>query len=90
MTLDGRLFMHVRPASYDAEAVVGALRVSSYARCAGKIVLIWDGSPNHRANVLKDFRQQRRSQTAGIWSNCPAMPLTSTPMRASGITEKPG
>ncbi len=32
ITLDGRLFMQVRPASYDAEAVVGALRVCSYAR----------------------------------------------------------
>ena len=36
MTLDGRLFMQVRPASYDAEAVVGALRVCSYARFRGQ------------------------------------------------------
>jgi transposase len=28
---------------------------SSYARCAGKIVLIWDGSPIHRAHEIKDF-----------------------------------
>jgi hypothetical protein len=27
----------------------------SYARCAGKIVLIWDGSPMHRAHEIKDF-----------------------------------
>jgi transposase len=27
----------------------------SYARCAGKIVLIWDGSPIHRAHEIKDF-----------------------------------
>jgi hypothetical protein len=32
ITLDGRLFMQVRPTSYDAEAVVGALRVCSYAK----------------------------------------------------------
>jgi hypothetical protein len=32
ITLDGRLFMQVRPTSSDAEAVVGALRVCSYAR----------------------------------------------------------
>jgi DDE superfamily endonuclease len=54
MTLDGRLFMQVRPASYDAEAVVGFLRVL-LRKIPGKIVLIWDGSPIHRANVLKDF-----------------------------------
>jgi transposase len=28
---------------------------SSYARCAGKIVLIWDGLAIHRANALKNF-----------------------------------
>ena len=28
---------------------------STYARCAGKIVLIWDGSPIHRAHEIKDF-----------------------------------
>ena len=36
--------MQVRPDSYDAEAVVGFLRV-----------LIWDGSPIHRAHEIKDF-----------------------------------
>ena len=54
ITLDGRLFMQVRPASYDAEAVVGFLRVL-LRKISGKIVLIWDGSPIHRANALKDF-----------------------------------
>ena len=54
ITLDGRLFMQVRPDSYDAEAVVGFLRVL-LRKISGKIVLIWDGSPIHRANALKDF-----------------------------------
>jgi transposase len=54
ITLDGRLFMQVRPASYDAEAVVGFLRVL-LRKISGKIVLICDGSPIHRANALKDF-----------------------------------
>ena len=42
--------MQVRPGSYDAAAVAGFLRV-----LLRKIVLIWDGSPIHRAEVLKDF-----------------------------------
>ncbi len=46
--------MQVRPASYDAEAVVGALRVL-LRKISGKIVLIWDGSPIHRAHEIKDF-----------------------------------
>ncbi len=62
ITLDGRLFMQVRPASYDAEAVVGFLRVL-LRKISGKIVLIWDGSPIHRAHEIKDFRQQRGRQT---------------------------
>ncbi len=54
ITLDGRLFMQVRPVSYDAEAVVGFLRVL-LRKISGKIVLIWDGSPIHRAHEIKDF-----------------------------------
>ncbi len=54
ITLDGRLFMQVRPTSYDAEAVLGFLRVL-LRKISGKLVLIWDGSPIHRANALKDF-----------------------------------
>lgn len=57
ITLDGRLFMQVRPTSYDAEAVVGFLRVL-LRKIPGKIVLIWDGSPIHRANALKAFLKQ--------------------------------
>jgi transposase len=54
ITLDGRLFLQVRPASYDAHAVVGFLRVL-LRKISGKIVLIWDGAPIHRAHEIKDF-----------------------------------
>jgi transposase len=54
ITLDGRLFMQVRPDSYNAEAVVGFLRVL-LRKLPGKIILIWDGSPIHRAHEIKDF-----------------------------------
>jgi transposase len=54
ITLDGRLFMQVRPASYDAEAVVGFLRVL-LRKISGKIILIWDGAPTHRAHEIKEF-----------------------------------
>ncbi len=40
ITLDGRLFLQVRPTSYDAEAVVGFLRVL-LRKISGKIILIW-------------------------------------------------
>src|SRR6266496_1705076 len=54
ITPDGRLFMQVRPASYDAAAVVGFFRVL-LRKISGKIVVIWDGSPIHRGHEIKDF-----------------------------------
>jgi hypothetical protein len=57
--------MQVRPDSYDAEAVVGFLRVL-LRKIPGKIILIWDGSPIHRAHEIKDFRQQRSGQTSAF------------------------
>jgi hypothetical protein len=58
ITLDGRLFLQVRPVSYDATAVVGFLRVL-LRKIRGRLLLIWDGSPIHRGHEMKDFRQQR-------------------------------
>ena len=54
VTLDGRLFMQVRPTSYTAAAVVGFLRVL-LRKIPGKIVVIWDGAPIHRGHEIKDF-----------------------------------
>jgi len=69
ITLDGRVFMQVRPDSYDAEAVVGFLRVL-LRKISGKIVLIWDGSPIHRAHQIKDFlkRGAAKRQASGTTS----------------------
>ena len=54
MTLDGRLFLQVRDHSYDSHAVVCCLRVI-LRKIRGKILLIWDGSPIHRGQPVKDF-----------------------------------
>lgn len=54
ITLDGRLFLQVRPCSYDSAAVVGFLRVL-LRKVSGKLVVIWDGSPIHRGLPIKDF-----------------------------------
>jgi transposase len=54
ITLDGRLFLQVRKDSYDGEAVVGFLRVL-LRKIAGKVLLIWDGSPIHHGQAVKDF-----------------------------------
>ncbi len=54
ITLEGRLFLQVRKDSYDGEAVVGFLRVL-LRKMSGKILLIWDGSPIHHGQAVKDF-----------------------------------
>jgi transposase len=54
ITFDGRLFMQVRPTSYNAAGVVGFLRVL-LRKISGKLVVIWDGSPIHRGHEIKDF-----------------------------------
>lgn len=54
ITSNGRLFLQVRPTSYDAAGVVGFLRVLM-RKMPGKLVVIWDGSPIHRGQPIKDF-----------------------------------
>lgn len=54
MTLDGRLFLQVRKQSYDGEAVVGFLRVL-LRKIPGRLLVIWDGSPIHRSQAVKDW-----------------------------------
>lgn len=54
MTLDGRLFLQVREQSYDGEGVVGFLR-ALLRKIPGKLLLIWDGSPIHRSQAVKDW-----------------------------------
>jgi DDE superfamily endonuclease len=53
ITLDGRLVMPVREDAYDAEGVVGFLRVL-LRKIRGKVLLIWDGSPIHKGQAIKD------------------------------------
>ena len=54
ITLDGRLFLQVRVDTYDSAAVVGFLRVL-LRKIPGKVLVIWDGSPIHRGQAIKDF-----------------------------------
>jgi transposase len=54
ITLDGRLFMQTQEPAYTAEAVVGFLRVL-LRKIRGKVLVIWDGSPIHKGQAIKDF-----------------------------------
>jgi transposase len=54
ITLDGRLSMQVQEAAYDTEGVVGFLR-GLLRKIRGKLLIIWDGSPIHKGQAIKDF-----------------------------------
>src|SRR5436190_19260162 len=54
ITPEGRLYMQMQDHAYDAQDVVRFLRLL-LRRIAGKLLVIWDGSPIHRAKVIKDF-----------------------------------
>jgi len=54
ITPDGRLFMQTQDHAYDAQAVVRFLRLL-LRKIPGKLLVIWDGAPIHRAQAIKDF-----------------------------------
>jgi transposase len=54
ITLDGRLFLQVRKQNYTGETVVDFLRVL-LRKIRGKLLVIWDGSPIHHNQAVKDF-----------------------------------
>jgi transposase len=54
ITPTGRLFMQQQDHAYDAQDVVRFLRLL-LRRISGKVLVIWDAAPIHRAQVIKDF-----------------------------------
>jgi transposase len=54
ITLDGRIFMQMQEQAYKAVEVVRFLRVL-LRKIPGRLLVIWDGSPIHRADVIKQF-----------------------------------
>ena len=54
ITQTGRLFMQMQERAYKAEDVVRFLRML-LRKIPGKLLIIWDGSPIHRAEAIKQF-----------------------------------
>jgi transposase len=61
ITLDGRLFMQTREKAYDAEGVVGCLRVR-LRKLRGTLLVIWEGAPIHQGPPIKDFLKRGAAQ----------------------------
>lgn len=54
ITADGRLFMQTQDHAYRSPDVVRFLRVL-LRKMRGRLLVIWDGSPIHRGQPIKDF-----------------------------------
>jgi transposase len=54
LTPEGRLFMQTQERSYKGPDVVGFLRLL-LREIPGQLLIIWDGSPIHRSQAVKDF-----------------------------------
>ncbi|WP_236601573.1 transposase [Ktedonobacter sp. SOSP1-52] len=54
ITQEGRIFMQMQERSSTAEDVVSFLQVL-LRKIPGKLLVIWDGLPIHRAKVIKTF-----------------------------------
>jgi len=54
LTPEGRLFMQTQDHSYKGKDVVGFLK-QLLRQIPGKLLIIWDGSPIHRGQAIKDF-----------------------------------
>jgi transposase len=54
LTLEGRLLFQVRPYSLRSPDVVEFLRLL-LRQLRGRLLVIWDGSPIHRGQAVKDF-----------------------------------
>src|SRR5512135_1791300 len=54
ITPEGRIYMHMQESAYRAEQVVKFLRLLM-RKISGKLLVIWDGSPIHRAKEIKAF-----------------------------------
>ncbi len=54
ITPDRRLVMQMQEVAFDAEGVVGFLRVQ-LRKIRGKVVVIWEGSPTHKGRAIKYY-----------------------------------
>lgn len=54
ITPDGRIFLRLQERAYKATDVVPFLRML-LRKIPGRLLVIWDGSPIHRADTIKQF-----------------------------------
>ena len=54
ITPEGKLYMQVQAIPFRSPQVVGFLR-HLHRHIRGKVLVLWDGAPIHRSNVIKEY-----------------------------------
>jgi len=54
-----RLLLHMQPESIDFQSIIRFLD-ALHGEIPGKVVLLWDGLPAHRSNVVKDHIEKNK------------------------------
>lgn len=58
ITPEGKLLMLEQERAFKGEDVIRFLKHHALRQIGGKLLVIWDGSPIHRARVVKEFLAQ--------------------------------
>src|SRR5436305_6058802 len=61
ITPEGRIFMQSQDHAYNAQDVVRFLRLL-LRKISGNLLVIWDGAPIHRSQVIKDFLKRKTAK----------------------------
>ena len=84
ITLEGKLYMLEQDRAFKSQDVVRFLK-HLMRQIAGKLLVIWDGSPIHRGGAVKDFLGSGASSRLNS-NNCLATLRISTLTKVSGST----
>jgi DDE superfamily endonuclease len=70
ITLEGKLLMVEKDGAFEGPDVVSFLKYA-LRQIAGKLLVVWDGSPIHRSKAVKKFLEEGRLLGCS-WSSYPA------------------
>jgi DDE superfamily endonuclease len=79
ISLEGKLYMMEQERSFNSQDVVRFLR-HLLRQIPGKLLLIWDGSPIHRARAVKDFLASGASSRLKLEQ----LPFSTRPISSRG------
>jgi hypothetical protein len=83
ITLEGKLYMLEQERAFKSEDVVRFLK-HLMGQIPGKLLVIWDGSPIHRGQAVKEFLAGGATSRVRLEQLPCSMLRISTPRRESG------